>query len=201
MQPPVIEVASNLRQTEHNRRIAKKAVRRIIALGWLPLSPYPGSDTLWFVRCTLCGWEGMRFYSHIGRNRPAERHPADSNGRSCVPLLKRPYEGRPIPREQPVLYPYSAHTRAAAWLALHEMRKRNADLEGDADSLRAELRMEHKESRLIGVGNTERDAIRSGRLRGFTLPPGTHEETMADLKKDCMTRWVPTPYGIALVGE
>lgn len=58
---------------------AAMAVARLSELGWAPRGGYPGSDVLWPVRCLLCGWEGLRFYSHLRRARPKGRHAG------CVP--------------------------------------------------------------------------------------------------------------------
>ncbi|MEV2204651.1 hypothetical protein AB0E16_04035, partial [Streptomyces sp. NPDC047970] len=59
---------------------AALAVARIDALGWAPVTGYPGSDVLWTVRCLLCGWTGQRFYSHLRRARPLKRHD------KCAPI-------------------------------------------------------------------------------------------------------------------
>ncbi|MFE7665121.1 hypothetical protein [Streptomyces celluloflavus] len=84
--PPTAALAANLGDTPRNHTSAAKALARLAYLGWEPVGPYPGSDTLWHVRCQLCGWDGPRFYSHLGRNRPISRHP----DRACIPVNERP---------------------------------------------------------------------------------------------------------------
>ncbi len=64
---------------------AALAVARIDSLGWAPVTGYPGSDTLWTVRCLLCGWTGQRLYSHLRRARPLKRHTG------CVPVSEHPH--------------------------------------------------------------------------------------------------------------
>lgn len=56
------------------------ALARIGELGWAPRGGYPGSDVLWPVKCLLCGWDGLRFYSHLRRARPKGRHAG------CIPI-------------------------------------------------------------------------------------------------------------------
>ncbi|MGW0731694.1 hypothetical protein [Streptomyces sp. NPDC002851] len=70
---------AGLQPTVRNIISAARAVARIDELGWAPLAGYPGSDVLWPVHCLLCGWSGLRFYSHLRRARPAMRH------RGCAP--------------------------------------------------------------------------------------------------------------------
>ncbi|MFD9824294.1 hypothetical protein [Streptomyces violascens] len=69
--------------TASNITAALKAVHHILSQGWTPLAPYPGSDTLWRVRCELCGTEVLRFYSHLRRGRPLKRHVG------CLPLAEQ----------------------------------------------------------------------------------------------------------------
>jgi len=69
---PVLKTGASKR----NIAAAQKALARITELGWEPLSAYPGSDTHWRVRCVLCDWEGVMFYSHMRR---ARRH------KGCLP--------------------------------------------------------------------------------------------------------------------
>ncbi|WP_331721569.1 hypothetical protein [Streptomyces sp. NBC_00212] len=69
--------------TASNISAALKAVRHILNQGWTPLAPYPGSDTLWRVRCELCGTEVLRFYSHLRRGRPLKRHVG------CLPVAEQ----------------------------------------------------------------------------------------------------------------
>ncbi|MFE9559099.1 hypothetical protein ACFYMW_39170 [Streptomyces sp. NPDC006692] len=69
--------------TAGNITAALKAVRHILSQGWTPLAPYPGSDTLWRVRCELCGTEVLRFYSHLRRGRPLKRHGG------CLPVAEQ----------------------------------------------------------------------------------------------------------------
>lgn len=59
---------------------AAMALARVGELGWAPRGGYPGSDVLWPVKCLLCGWDGLRFYSHLRRARPKGRHAG------CIPL-------------------------------------------------------------------------------------------------------------------
>lgn len=81
-QPPVL--ADNLPPTARNLASAARAVDKLTETAWRPLAGYPGSDTLWSVRCLLCIWEGPRFYSHLRRERPAFRHPG------CLPTAQIP---------------------------------------------------------------------------------------------------------------
>jgi len=67
-------LADHLAPTPRNLASATQAIATIAAGGWEPLTGYPGSDTLWQVRCLLCDWEGLRFYSHLRRGRPVFRH-------------------------------------------------------------------------------------------------------------------------------
>ncbi|MFE4870504.1 hypothetical protein [Streptomyces sp. NPDC056682] len=69
--------------TASNIAAALRAVASILAQGWTPLAPYPGSDTLWQVRCELCGTVVLRFYSHLRRGRPLKRHAG------CLPLTEQ----------------------------------------------------------------------------------------------------------------
>lgn len=73
------ELAPHLKPSARNVSSAVKALARIQEQAWEPISAYPGSDVLWEVRCLLCGWEGMRFYSHLRRGIPLSRHPG------CLP--------------------------------------------------------------------------------------------------------------------
>ncbi|MFE5717660.1 hypothetical protein [Streptomyces erythrochromogenes] len=59
---------------------AAMALARISELGWAPRGGYPGPDVLWPVKCLLCGWDGLRFYSHRRHARPKDRHA------ECVPV-------------------------------------------------------------------------------------------------------------------
>ena len=77
-------LADNLAPTARNLASAAKALAKLASSGWTPRGGYPGSDVLWPVRCDLCGWEGMRFYSHLRRDRPVSRHPG------CLPADQRP---------------------------------------------------------------------------------------------------------------
>lgn len=76
-------LAAHLEPTPRNLHSAAAALARVAELGWEPLSGYPGSDTHWYLRCLLCGWEGQRFYSHIRRNKPKFRHSG------CIPLSEQ----------------------------------------------------------------------------------------------------------------
>lgn len=81
---PLLDLSALRRgYTAHNITAALTAVRRILSQGWTPLAPYPGSDTLWRVRCELCGTVVLRFYSHLRRGRPLKRHPG------CLPLAEQ----------------------------------------------------------------------------------------------------------------
>lgn len=62
---PVLKTGASKRNVE----AARKALARISELGWEPLAAYPGSDTHWKVRCILCDWSGVMFYSHMRRAR------------------------------------------------------------------------------------------------------------------------------------
>ncbi|MET8680963.1 hypothetical protein ABZW18_26130 [Streptomyces sp. NPDC004647] len=85
-----VQIAPNLRNTPDNHTAAREALDRLALFDWHPLAPYPGSDEPWLMRCLLCVWEGERFYSHIGRNKPAKRHPARTDKRTCLPPGQRP---------------------------------------------------------------------------------------------------------------
>lgn len=63
---------------------AAPALARIDTLGWAPLRGYPGSDVNWPVACMLCGWQGVRFYSHLRRAQPPGRHSG------CAPRAEFP---------------------------------------------------------------------------------------------------------------
>lgn len=76
-------LADHLAPKPRNLASATQAIATIAAGGWQPLTGYPGSDTLWQVRCLLCGWEGLRFYSHLRRGRPVFRHDG------CIPQTEQ----------------------------------------------------------------------------------------------------------------
>ncbi|MFI7142864.1 hypothetical protein ACIBQ5_35735 [Streptomyces massasporeus] len=67
---------------KRNEESARRAFERLAATAWTPLAGYPGSDVHWLVRCELCGWEGLMFYSHMRRDKV--RH------RGCLPTVERP---------------------------------------------------------------------------------------------------------------
>ncbi|MGW0786156.1 hypothetical protein [Streptomyces sp. NPDC002913] len=69
-----------LAPTRRNIISATEAYARLAVQGWQPVTGYPGSDSLWTVRCQLCDWTGERFYSHLRRGRPLNRHP------ECLPV-------------------------------------------------------------------------------------------------------------------
>ncbi|KOG85972.1 hypothetical protein [Streptomyces varsoviensis] len=79
-------LAENLLERPWNQRrneeSAARAFARLAETAWTPLAGYPGSDVHWLVRCELCGWEGLMFYSHMRRDRV--RH------RGCLPAAQRP---------------------------------------------------------------------------------------------------------------
>ncbi|MER7512231.1 hypothetical protein ABTX82_28310 [Streptomyces lavendulae] len=64
----------DLPPSTRNVTSAAMALARLDELDWTPRGGYPGSDVLWPVKCLLCGWEGLRFYSHLRRARPKGRH-------------------------------------------------------------------------------------------------------------------------------
>ncbi|MGW2841926.1 hypothetical protein ACWCWD_29575 [Streptomyces sp. NPDC001493] len=72
--------------TPRNITSAARALARLAELAWTPLAPYPGSDNPWPMTCGLCGWQGVRWWSHLrGRNgdnvpRPVNRHDG------CIPI-------------------------------------------------------------------------------------------------------------------
>ncbi|MFI2909477.1 hypothetical protein ACG2OD_14670 [Streptomyces sp. PDY-4] len=66
---PSLDPVLKTGMSKRNIASAEKALARIKSLGWVPLAPYPGSDTHWQVRCVLCQWEGVMFYSHMRRER------------------------------------------------------------------------------------------------------------------------------------
>ncbi|GAB2717064.1 hypothetical protein [Kitasatospora kifunensis] len=49
---------------------AKTALAGLAEHHWKPvLHGFPGSDNPWFLECLLCGWSGVRYWSHLrGRN-------------------------------------------------------------------------------------------------------------------------------------
>ncbi|MFI0596529.1 hypothetical protein [Streptomyces griseus] len=62
-----------------NRSAALIALRGLEALRWIPLGGYPGADNPWLLKCQLCDWTGIKYWSHLrGRkgNPPSPfRHP------------------------------------------------------------------------------------------------------------------------------
>ncbi|MFF5809110.1 hypothetical protein [Streptomyces sp. NPDC012746] len=58
---------------------AKTAHAGLTEYLWTPLGGYPGADNPWAMRCDLCGWTGVRYWSHLrGRNGnppSTHRHP------------------------------------------------------------------------------------------------------------------------------
>ncbi|MFD3511983.1 hypothetical protein [Streptomyces sp. NPDC058657] len=60
--------------TRRNVISAVRAFTRIDDFGWAGRGGYPGSDVLWEVTCMVDGWQGLRFYSHLRRNKPVSRH-------------------------------------------------------------------------------------------------------------------------------
>ncbi|MCX5206691.1 hypothetical protein OG897_35470 [Streptomyces sp. NBC_00237] len=63
-----------LAPTPRNIISAVRAFARIDEIGWAARGGYPGSDVLWEVTCMVDGWQGLRFYSHLRRNKPIKRH-------------------------------------------------------------------------------------------------------------------------------
>ncbi|MFF7797447.1 hypothetical protein [Streptomyces olivaceus] len=55
------------------------------------LTGFPGSDNHWYLHCELCGWEGLKFWSHLrGRNGEppsARRHKGGCIGEDKVRQL------------------------------------------------------------------------------------------------------------------
>ncbi|UNZ22324.1 hypothetical protein [Streptomyces sp. 891-h] len=84
MAPLLDQAAPGLPATHQNLTSAIRAIGKITADGWYPRSAYPGSDRRWAVACRLCGWEGLRFYSHLRRGLPKFRHPG------CLSAERRP---------------------------------------------------------------------------------------------------------------
>lgn len=78
-----VYLAEHLAPTPRNIASATAAVAVITAAGWEPVTGYPGADLHWKVRCLLCGWEGLRFYSHLRRGRPVFRHDG------CLPAAQQ----------------------------------------------------------------------------------------------------------------
>lgn len=66
---PELDPVLKTGMSKRNIASATKALARITELGWVPRAPYPGSDTHWEVKCLLCDWEGVMFYSHMRRER------------------------------------------------------------------------------------------------------------------------------------
>ncbi|MEV7659908.1 hypothetical protein AB0O39_37835 [Streptomyces anulatus] len=70
-----------------NHKAAWAALRGLVALRWTPLGGYPGADNPWLLRCQLCGWTGIKYWSHLrGRNgNPPSpfRHPG-CTGRKAI---------------------------------------------------------------------------------------------------------------------
>ncbi|MFF0742139.1 hypothetical protein ACFYVL_17250 [Streptomyces sp. NPDC004111] len=71
---------TGLAPTPRNVISAVRAFTHIDQTGWAGRGGYPGSDVLWDVTCMIDGWQGLRFYSHLRRNKPLMRHPG------CAPL-------------------------------------------------------------------------------------------------------------------
>lgn len=68
-QTPELAPVLKTGMSKRNIASATKALARITDLGWEPQGPYPGSDTHWPVKCLLCDWSGVMFYSHMRRER------------------------------------------------------------------------------------------------------------------------------------
>ncbi|MFC9431524.1 hypothetical protein [Streptomyces sp. NPDC056987] len=64
---------------------------------WKPVATgFPGSDNAWFLLCELCGWSGVRYWSHHrGRNGnppSAHRHNGGCIGKEKVRALIAAYQ-------------------------------------------------------------------------------------------------------------
>ncbi|GGZ29420.1 hypothetical protein [Streptomyces nitrosporeus] len=70
-----------------NRAAALIALRGLVMLRWTPLGGYPGADNPWLLRCQLCGWIGVKYWSHLRGRKGAPpspfRHPG-CTGRQAV---------------------------------------------------------------------------------------------------------------------
>ena len=66
-------------KSRRNRDGALKAFAGLTAHHWTARHGFPGSDNPWHMACDLCGWSGVRYWSHLrGRNgQPPSisRHP------------------------------------------------------------------------------------------------------------------------------
>ncbi|WP_326683083.1 hypothetical protein [Streptomyces sp. NBC_01237] len=56
----------------HNRSAALWARYRLSVRSWTALGGYPGADNPWLLRCDLCGWIGIKYWSHL---RPRKGNP------------------------------------------------------------------------------------------------------------------------------
>ncbi|MCT9093445.1 hypothetical protein N4G70_31935 [Streptomyces sp. ASQP_92] len=102
--------------TAYNITAALKAIGHIVGQGWTPLAPYPGSDTLWLVRCELCDTVGLRFYSHLRRGRPLKRHPG------CLPLAEQAAALAALPTTPRAVFRVEEILREALTAAGHDTR-------------------------------------------------------------------------------
>ncbi|MEV7177866.1 hypothetical protein [Kitasatospora sp. NPDC093679] len=133
-------LAAHLAPTARNIASAAMAVAKLASSGWQPLCGYPGADTHWHVRCLVCGqWDGLKFYSHLRRGKPAFRHPG------CLPEAQRTAKLAEITAALstacpcPAAHPVTAEDAAEAIREVSRARD-----EGDEDALSAQL------ARLLG---------------------------------------------------
>jgi hypothetical protein len=88
---PVPLLHPRVPETPRNIQAAKDADATMAKYFWLRLSGFPGSDNLMTARCMLCGWVGLRYYSHLrGRNNTPPsitRHPGGCVGADKIRQL------------------------------------------------------------------------------------------------------------------
>ncbi|MEU9496961.1 hypothetical protein OG337_35520 [[Kitasatospora] papulosa] len=76
---PLLLLHPRMKETPHNLAAARVAWRSVTDDRWVPMGGYPGADNPWLLSCGLCGWKGVRYWSHLrGRNGnppSAFRHP------------------------------------------------------------------------------------------------------------------------------
>lgn len=76
---PVPLLHPRMKETAHNLATARAVWRRLTDSRWIPMGGYPGADNPWLLCCGLCGWTGIRYWSHLrgrkGNPPSAFRHP------------------------------------------------------------------------------------------------------------------------------
>ena len=66
---PVPLLHPRMPATARNQAGAHRAFAGLRAHRWTAHGGFPGSDNPWALSCDLCGWTGLRFWSHLrGRN-------------------------------------------------------------------------------------------------------------------------------------